>query len=112
VFAACARGDAVVLFVVLALRTDLRKYLPIFLTACAGATMLLTAVLLLFGKPVEELNWTTLFGPLSNGAGGSFIAIVVWLVLAGIGLGIQSARNHSLEVDMAMYETRRVGGLA
>jgi hypothetical protein len=97
-----------IVFVVLASRTELKKYLPIFLTACAGATMILSAVLLLFGRPVEELNWGTFYGPLSSGASGSLLSILIWLVLAGVGLGIQSARNNrSLEVDMAQYQLSR-----
>jgi hypothetical protein len=95
-------------FVVLASRAELKKYLPIFLTACAGATMLLTAVLLLFGRPVEELNWGTFYGPLASGASGSFLAIVLWIVLTSVGMTIQSATNNrSLEVDMAQYTMQR-----
>ena len=86
------------------------KFLPIFLTACAGATMLLSAVLLLFGQPVDQLGWGTLYGPLASGASGSFLAIVIWLVLAGAGMGLQIARNKSFEVDMARYETQRISG--
>jgi hypothetical protein len=95
-------------FVVLAQRTELKKFLPIFLTAGAGATMLLSAVLLLFGRPLEELNWGTVYGPLASGATGSFLSIVLWLVLTGIGIGLQSATNNrSLEVDMARYDVQR-----
>jgi hypothetical protein len=97
-----------IVFVILAMRSDLRKFLPIFLTACAGATMILSAVLLLVGRPVEELNWGTFYGPLSSGASGSLLSILIWLVLAGVGMGIQSARNNrSLEVDMAQYQLSR-----
>lgn len=98
-----------IVFVVLATRAELRKFLPIFLTACAGATMLLSAVLLLFNtNPLEELNWGTFYGPLSSGASGSFLSILIWLMLAGVGMGIQSARNNrSLEVDMAQYQLTR-----
>lgn len=93
-----------VLFVILASRAELKKFLPILLTAGAGATMLISAVLLLFGRPIEELNWGTFFGPLSSGASASFLAIVLWVVLTGVGIGIQSARNNRhLDVDMAMY---------
>lgn len=94
-----------IVFITLAMRADLRRYLPIFLTACAGATMILTAILLLLGRPVEELGWGTIYGPLSSGASGSFLSILIWLVLAGVGMGIQSARNNrSLEVDLAQYQ--------
>jgi hypothetical protein len=94
-----------ILFVVLASRSELRKFLPIFLTAGAGATMLLSAVLVLFGQPVDQMGWGTVYGPLASGASGSFLAIVAWLVLTGVGIGIQSATNKSLEVSMARYET-------
>lgn len=98
-----------VLFIILAMRTELRKFLPIFLTASAGATMLLSAVLLLFGRPLEELNWGTFYGPLASGASGSFLAIVLWIVLTSVGMAIQSASNNrSLEVDMARYDVQRV----
>jgi hypothetical protein len=99
-----------VAFITLASRAELRKFLPIFLTAGAGATLLLSAVLVLFGRPLEELNWGTVYGPLASGASGSFLAIVIWIVLAGVGMGIQSAMNKSLEVDMAQYEAQRIGG--
>lgn len=96
-------------FIVLAMRTELKKFLPIFLTAAAGATMILSAFLLLFGRPLEELNWGTFYGPLASGASGSFLSILLWLVLTGIGIGIQSASNNrSLEVDMARYDVQRV----
>lgn len=98
-----------VLFIILAMRTELQKFLPIFLTASAGATMLLSAVLLLFGRPLEELNWGTFYGPLASGASGSFLAIVLWIVLTSVGMAIQSASNNrSLEVDMARYDVQRV----
>lgn len=91
-------------FVGIAMRNDFKKYLPIFLTAGAGATMILSAVLLFFGKPLEQLNWGTIYGPLANG-GNSFLAIVLWVVLTFVGMGIQSASNQrSLTVDMARYE--------
>lgn len=94
-------------FIVLASRAELKKYLPIFLTACAGATMVLSAVLLLFGRPFEELNWGRIYGPLSNG-GSSILAIVVWLVLAGLGMAIQSGMNNrSLTVDTTRLEVPR-----
>jgi len=97
-----------ILFVILAMRAELRKFLPIFLTAGAGATMLLSAVLLLFGRPLEELNWGTFYGPLASGASGSFLAIVLWIVLTSVGMTIQSATNNrSLEVDMAQYTMQR-----
>ncbi len=97
-----------VVFIVLAMRSDLRRFLPIFLTASAGATMILSAILVLFNRPLEELNWGTFYGPLSSGASGSLLSIVVWLVLAGAGMYIQSARNNrSLEVDLAQYELSR-----
>lgn len=94
-------------FIVLASRAELKKYLPIFLTASAGATMVLAAILLLFGRPFEELDWGRIYGPLSSGD-SSILAIVVWLVLAGVGMGIQSARNNrSLEVDTRQFELQR-----
>jgi hypothetical protein len=105
-----AGAAGAVLFVIIGMRAELRKFLPIFLTAGAGATLLLTAVLVLFGRPVEELNWGTVYGPLSSGASGSFLAIVIWIVLTGVGIGIQTAMNKSLEVDMARYEAQRMGG--
>jgi hypothetical protein len=60
-----------IVFVVLAMRADLKRFLPIFLTAGAGATLLLSAWLALFGRPLEELNWGTVYGPLATGASGS-----------------------------------------
>lgn len=92
-----------IIFIGIASRAELRKFLPIFLTAGAGATMLLSAVLLLFGQPVDQMNWGTVYGPLSSSASGSFLAVVAWLVLTGVGIGIQSATNKSLEVNMARY---------
>lgn len=100
-----------VVFIGIASRSELRKFVPIFLTAGAGATMLLTAVLVLFGKPLEQMDWGTFYGPLASGATSSFLAIVIWIVLTGIGIGIQSATNKSLEVQMARYETQRAGGM-
>lgn len=92
--------------IVLASRAELKKYLPILLTACAGATMILSAVLLLFGKPLEELNWSTIWGPL--GGGNSLIAVVIFAVLAVVGMGIQmQTNNRSLTVDTAQFEARR-----
>lgn len=99
-----------ILFVILAMRTELKKFLPILLTAAAGATMILSAVLLLFGRPLEELNWGTFYGPLASGATSSFWSILIWLVLTGVGIGIQSASNNrSLEVDVARYDVQRAG---
>ncbi len=105
-----AGAAGAVLFVVLAARTELRKFLPIFLTASAGATLLLSAVLLLFGQPIDQMGWNTLYGPLATGASSSFLAVVIWLVIAGAGIGLQIARNKSFEVDMARYETQRISG--
>lgn len=97
-----------VLLVMLAIRNEFRKYLPILLTAGAGATMILSAVLLLVGRPMEELNWGTIYGPLSSGANGSLLSIALWVVLTVIGMGIQAARNaNRLEVDMAQYQLSR-----
>ena len=87
-------------FVVLALRANLRKFLPIVLTASAGATMLMAAGLLLFGQPVEQITWSNLWVP----TGGLF-AILIWAVLTGVGILIQAATNQrSLEVDLAQYQ--------
>lgn len=98
-------GGAV--FIVMASRGELKRFLPIFLTAGAGATLLLSAWLVLWGRPVEELNWGTVYGPLSSGASGSWLAILLWIVLTGLGMGVQSASNNrSLEVDPARYETQ------
>jgi len=94
-------------FVGMATRSDLKRFLPIFLTSGAGATLLLTAWLVLWGRPVEELNWGTVYGPLSSGASGSWLAILLWVVLAAIGLAAQSATNNrSLEVDLERQEQR------
>lgn len=104
VFLAGAVGA--IALIILASRADWKKYLPIVLTASAGATMILSAVLLLFGQPLDQLNWNTIFGPL--GGSGSFLGILIWLVLAGVGMGIQSAMNsRSLTVDMAQYDVQR-----
>lgn len=97
-------------FIGIASRNEFRKFVPIFLTAGAGATMLLTAVLVLFGKPLEQMDWGTFYGPLANGATSSFLAIVIWIVLTGIGIGIQSATNKSLEVQMERYATANASG--
>ncbi|MFV9506708.1 MAG: hypothetical protein AB4911_19325 [Oscillochloridaceae bacterium umkhey_bin13] len=77
-----------------ATRSDLKVFLPIFLTAGAGATLLLSAWLVLWGRPVEELNWGTVYGPLSSGASGSWLAILLWMVLTFVGIGAQSATNQ------------------
>ena len=91
-------------FVILASRAELKKYLPIFLTASAGATMVLSAILLLFGRPVEELGWGRIYGPLSSGD-SSFLAILVWMALAAAGIIIQSGMNdRKLTVDVAQFE--------
>lgn len=91
-----------IVFLVLALRSDLHRFLPIFLTAGAGATLLLSAWLLFFGRPLEELNWGTVYGPLATGASGSWLAILLWLVLTTVGVGVQSARNNrSVAVNLA-----------
>ena len=94
-----------VVFVILASRAELRKFLPILLTSFAGATMVLSAVLVLFGRPVDELNWTTIYGPF--GDGGTILAIGIWLVVAAVGVAIQMQVNQrSLAVDMGQYERR------
>lgn len=94
----------VVVFFGLATRSNLKRALPIFLTSGAGATMLLSAWLVLFGRPLEELNWGTVYGPLA-GAGGSWLAILLWVALTAIGMGVQAATNNrSLEVDLERYE--------
>lgn len=97
-----------IVMAILASRAELKKYLPIFLTASAGATMVLSAILLLFGRPVEELGWGRVYGPLSSGE-SSILAIVVWLVLAVAGMAIQSGMNNrSLAVDTAQFERARI----
>ncbi|MFC1463314.1 MAG: DUF4203 domain-containing protein [Candidatus Brachytrichaceae bacterium NZ_4S206] len=97
-----------IVMAILASRAELKKYLPIFLTASAGATMVLSAILLLFGRPVEELGWGRVYGPLSSGD-SSILAIVVWLVLAIAGMAIQSSMNNrSLAVDTAQFERARI----
>ncbi len=97
-----------IIMAILASRAELKKYLPIFLTASAGATMLLAAILLLFGRPVEELGWGRVYGPLSNGD-SSILAILVWLALATAGVAIQSAMNNrSLVVNIAQYERMQI----
>lgn len=96
-------------FIGLATRSDLKRFLPIFLTAGAGATMLLSAWLVLWGRPVEELNWGTVYGPLSSGAGGSWLAVLLWVVLTAAGMGAQSATNQrSLAVDLPPEEKQPV----
>jgi hypothetical protein len=95
-------------FVGMATRSDLKRFLPIFLTSGAGATLLLTAWLVLWGRPVEELNWGTVYGPLSSGASGSWLAILLWIVLTAVGLAAQSATNNrSLEVDLEQDAKQR-----
>jgi hypothetical protein len=97
-----------IVFIVLGMRADLHRFLPIFLTAGAGATLLLSAWLVVFGRPLEELNWGTFYGPLATGASGSWLAILGWLLLAGVGIGAQTASNNrSLEVDPAQYQLAR-----
>ncbi|MCS6847602.1 MAG: DUF4203 domain-containing protein [Anaerolineae bacterium] len=97
-----------IVMAILASRAELKKYLPIFLTASAGATMLLSAILVLFGRPVEELGWGSVYGPLSSG-GSSILAIVVWIVLAAAGIAIQSGMNNrSLAVDTAQFERAQI----
>jgi hypothetical protein len=94
-----------VAFIGLATRADFKRFLPIFLTAGAGATLLLSSWLVLRGRPLEELDWGTVYGPLSGDANGSWLAILLWLLLAGIGMAAQSATNNRhLEVDLARYE--------
>ncbi|BCX05221.1 MAG: hypothetical protein KatS3mg053_3159 [Candidatus Roseilinea sp.] len=96
-----------IIMVILASRAEFKKYLPIVLTASAGATMVLSAVLLLFGRPVEELGWGRIYGPLSSGD-SSIPAILVWLVLAAAGVAIQSGMNNrNLAVDTAQFERVR-----
>lgn len=96
------------IFVGIATRAELRRYLPIFLTAVAGATLILSAWLMLWGRPLEELNWGSIYGPLSGDANGSWLAIMLWLLLMFIGLATQSGTNHRhLEVDLARYDERR-----
>lgn len=96
-----------VCFVGLAMRAELQRFLPIFLTAGAGATMLLTAWLVLWGRPLDELSWDTVYGPLSNDANGSWLAILLWLLLTALGMAAQAATNNRrLEVDTALYGRR------
>jgi hypothetical protein len=100
-----------VAFIGLATRADFKRFLPIFLTAGAGATLLLSAWLVLRGRPLDELDWGTVYGPLSGGARGSWLAILLWLLLAGIGMAAQSATNNRhLEVDLTRYEDRSIQG--
>lgn len=97
-----------IIMAIFASRAELKKYLPIFLTASAGATMVLSAILLLFGRPIEELGWGRIYGPLSSGD-SSILAIVIWLVLAIAGMTIQSGMNNrSLAVDTAQFERARI----
>lgn len=92
----------------LASSANFTRFLPIVLTAGAGATLLLSAWLILWGRPVEELSWGTIYGPLSSGASGSWLAILLWLVLVAIGIAAQSVTNNrSLEVDLGRYEGQR-----
>jgi hypothetical protein len=71
--------------------------------------LLLSSWLVLRGRPLDELNWGTVYGPLSGGASGSWLAILLWLLLAGIGIAAQSATNNRhLEVDLARYEDRYI----
>lgn len=98
-------------FIGLATRSDLKRFLPIFLTAGAGATMLLSAWLVLWGRPVEQLNWGTIYGPLASGASGSWLAVLLWVVLTAVGMGAQSATNKgSLAVDLPTEAKPRVQG--
>lgn len=93
-----------ILLVIIALRADFIGYLPILLTASAGATMLLAAILLIFGRPVEELGWGSIFSPFAS----SILAILIWLALAVTGIVIQvTMNNRSLIVDLQQYERVR-----
>lgn len=97
-----------VVFVGVAAGGNLKRYLPIFLTAGAGATLLLGSWLVLWGRPLGELNWDTIYGPLSVDANGSWAAILLWLLLTGTGMAAQSAINSGhMEVDLALYGGRR-----
>lgn len=96
-----------VVFVGAAMNANLKQFLPIFLTAGAGATMLLGAWLVLWGRPLEEMNWGTIYGPLANDATGSWLAVLLWLLLATLGVAAQSAMNNRrMDVDLALYEGR------
>jgi hypothetical protein len=87
---------------------NLKQFLPILLTAGAGATMLLGAWLVLWGRPLAEMNWGTIYGPLSGDANGSWLAILLWLLLTTIGVSAQSATNNRrMDVELALYEGRR-----
>jgi hypothetical protein len=89
--------------VVLASRAGFKKYVPVVLTACTGATMILTAVLLLFDHLLGELMWSLNWGSL--GGGISILSVVIFAALAIFGIGNQMlSSNRSLTVDTASLE--------
>lgn len=84
-----------------ALIGNLQKYLPIVYTSAAGATALITAILLLFGRTeLQALNAQNAFGPFT---GNSWLAALFWLILTVIGIGIQSRLNRSMWVEYDTY---------
>jgi hypothetical protein len=87
-------GAVIMAFVVLAF--NIQKPVLEFITSFAGATAVLTGVLLLFGRiPLEMLGDNPVRAVLDD----SIFWLIVWLVLGFVGLGIQIASNRTYVIE-------------
>lgn len=80
------------------------RYLVIALTALGGAAVMIAGWFILTGQiPTDNITWTTIGAQI----GDSFIWLVVWLVLAGLGLAVQAfapaVGPDSYELDRTSY---------
>jgi hypothetical protein len=80
------------------------RYLVIALTAIGGAALIVAGWFILTGQiPTDNITWTTIGAQISD----SFIWLVVWLVLAGLGLAVQALAPavgpDSYELDRTSY---------
>lgn len=91
-----------ILAVVLTFVFNLQKYVIIALTAIAGASALILAGQLLFGRvtPAEVQSAGSAIRPVVEGGG---LLLIVWLVIAIVGIAYQVATNRVYRFDSDEY---------
>jgi hypothetical protein len=87
---------------VVTLVLNLQKYVIILLTSLAGADLIILAGMLIFGlvSLAELRSGVNLLTPVFD---GSWLAVLIWLVLAAVGMTSQVRANRTFTFERDEY---------